>query len=226
MIEIKTNEINAEKCKIIEKKCDLVFEENYNSALEKEGFVQVNNIENLNSEDIYFIYYYNPEEWRIKGTQSNLIIRVLKEHNEFEQITSIEEYTYLSNVFNKHFLKKFNLTYNDYVLCCVPSHRKSEHNRGPLATFLRNICVNNKFIDGTDYLIRHTEIAEQKKVGKRNQNTHLSSVKIVDSSKVEGKKIILIDDITTSGSSLNGCRKILLNSGAKEVICFAFGKDI
>lgn len=229
IIEIPTKN-DIERCKIIEKECELVYEEigeaYYNSYLEREGFIQVNNAKKLNSEDIYYIYYYRPSEWKINGRPSNLIIKVLKEHNALDQMACIEESVMLTNIFKKHFLNRYNLINNDYILCCVPSHRKSETNRGPLAIFLKNICKNNKIIDGTDYLIRHTEIPEQKKVGKRSQNTHLSSVKVVDGSKVEGKKIILVDDITTSGSSLNGCRKILLNSGAKEVICFAFGKDI
>jgi len=53
---------------------------------------------------------------------------------------------------------------------------------------------------------------------KRRQN--LSGVFKIESSKVEslkGKKILIVDDITTTGTTLNECAKVLRAAGAKEV---------
>ena len=38
--------------------------------------------------------------------------------------------------------------------------------------------------------------------------------------KLKGRNIILIDDITTTGATLNEARKILKQAGAKKVIAF------
>ena len=225
---------HLEKCKILEKKCDLIFEEIYNiederkyyqsTYYEKEGFKNIKSTEKLSEDIIYYLYFYKSAEWRIPDTASNLIIKGLK-NNKYNPNDGTEEFLKLNNIFYKHFINKFKLAYKDYVFCCVPSHNKSDKNINPISILLRNMCNNNKFIDGTNCLIRYREIEEQKKQGKRHVETHMNSIMISNKNIIEGKKIILVDDIVTSGSSLNACKKILINNGAKEVICFAFGKD-
>ena len=42
---------------------------------------------------------------------------------------------------------------------------------------------------------------------------------------VDGKRVLLIDDIRTSGITALECAKVLLESGAKEVILFALGTN-
>ena len=45
-----------------------------------------------------------------------------------------------------------------------------------------------------------------------------------DETVVKGKSILLIDDITTTGSTLNECAKAFLQSGAKEVVGFTLAR--
>ena len=39
--------------------------------------------------------------------------------------------------------------------------------------------------------------------------------------EVEGKRIVLIDDIVTTGSTISECSRVLTDAGAQEVICVA-----
>ncbi|MBO5413213.1 MAG: ComF family protein [Clostridia bacterium] len=48
---------------------------------------------------------------------------------------------------------------------------------------------------------------------------------VADTTKVKGKKIILIDDIYTTGSTVNECSKVLKKAGAKEICVVTIAKD-
>ena len=48
--------------------------------------------------------------------------------------------------------------------------------------------------------------------------------KAADPELVEGRRILLIDDIVTTGSTLSECAKTLLAAGAKEVLCAAVAR--
>ncbi len=49
----------------------------------------------------------------------------------------------------------------------------------------------------------------------------LGAYRVKDASAIQGKRILLIDDIITSGATVSECAKTLLSAGAKEVICAA-----
>ncbi|RPJ70875.1 MAG: ComF family protein [Alphaproteobacteria bacterium] len=45
-----------------------------------------------------------------------------------------------------------------------------------------------------------------------------------DYAENSNKSILVIDDIATTGSTLNECARALKNSGAKEVFCYTIAK--
>ena len=49
--------------------------------------------------------------------------------------------------------------------------------------------------------------------------------KIIDSNKVINKKILLVDDIFTTGATVNECSKMLKISGAKKIDILTLAKD-
>lgn len=48
--------------------------------------------------------------------------------------------------------------------------------------------------------------------------------RVIDPALVKGKRILLIDDIITSGSTLSECAKTLLLAGAEEVLCASLAR--
>lgn len=62
--------------------------------------------------------------------------------------------------------------------------------------------------------------------GDRNISIHLDSIRLRDEFDVSNRKIILFDDLITTGNSLAGSAKILKDAGASEVICVALGKTV
>lgn len=216
---------------ILEKDITLYFEEvneeiyfkyHYN---ENDTFKNIKYEDHLTSENIYFQFYYKAAEHKVNGTISNRIINGLKKYpvaDCYNQYGYIEDYNFFRNIYFHNFLKKYNLIDHN-IICCVPSHTANISNNGSLALMIKEICKNTTYIDGSQLLIRNKSIPAQKNQRKRFEETHIDSINI--SGDVKGKKIILIDDITTSGSSLRANKKILLNAGASSVICFAFSKS-
>ncbi len=78
-------------------------------------------------------------------------------------------------------------------------------------------------------LEKTAEVARQSRMGspeKRRANI-MGAYSVPDKELVEGKRILLIDDIITTGSTLSECARTLKTAGAKEVLCatVARGRD-
>lgn len=64
-------------------------------------------------------------------------------------------------------------------------------------------------------------VKPQSKTGspERRRANISGAYRVVDPALIAGKRILLIDDIVTSGSTLSECSKTLLIAGAEEVLC-------
>ena len=49
----------------------------------------------------------------------------------------------------------------------------------------------------------------------------LGAYRVIDPAFVKGKRVLLIDDIITTGATASECGRVLLTAGAKEVYCAA-----
>jgi predicted amidophosphoribosyltransferase len=47
---------------------------------------------------------------------------------------------------------------------------------------------------------------------------------IVDRMAVKGRTILLVDDVTTTGNTLNECARMLKRAGSKEVFCLTLAR--
>lgn len=127
----------------------------------------------------------------------------------------------------EHFLKEINSRVtipNDFTIVIVPSSDKDNTETG-VKELAQRLAKNGR-IDGTSCLVRHTSIPKSSKGGPRNIGVHLNSIKVVNEQLIKGKRILLIDDVTTSGSSLNACEMLLKQAGAVQVEKLALAKTM
>lgn len=105
----------------------------------------------------------------------------------------------------------------------VPPHHNGKDNSG-IRILAQKVVDKMKLIDATSCLIRHKTIHRLSTGGNRSSETHLQSIKVVNQEVIKGKKLLLLDDVSTTGNSLNACQKLLESAGAKSVKCFVLGK--
>ena len=113
----------------------------------------------------------------------------------------------------------------DISLCVVPSHIASLRNESGIAELARRLARNGR-IDKVDYLLRTKTIDKLAYGGCRDIRIQLESICVNDEMSVDGDVVLIVDDVTTSGASLEACKEILVNHGASRVAMLALGQSV
>ena len=111
----------------------------------------------------------------------------------------------------------------------VPISKKRYKKRGynqsyliakEIAKSVLNIkCDNN-------ILMKEKDIIEQSKLNREQRKENIiGAYKILNCNSIKNKNIILIDDIYTTGSTVNECSKVLKEAGANKIAVLTIAKD-
>jgi ComF family protein len=71
--------------------------------------------------------------------------------------------------------------------------------------------------------IKYTQPQTALKSDERRKNVR-GAFEVVDSKVVKGRSVLLVDDVTTTGSTLNECARTLKRAGAREVFCLTLAR--
>lgn len=69
--------------------------------------------------------------------------------------------------------------------------------------------------------IRHTPPQSSLDTAAQRKANVLGAYAVVEPQRFAGKRVLLLDDIITTGATVSECARVLLTAGAKEVICAA-----
>jgi hypoxanthine phosphoribosyltransferase len=117
----------------------------------------------------------------------------------------------------------------DISVTTVPPHSSSSSYSGIRDLAQRLVKSKKGFNDATLCLNRFKTIdklSSSSSSTSRNLNIHLNSIKINHPELVKDKKVILIDDVLTTGNSVEACKELLMKAGAKTVKIIVLGKTI
>jgi ComF family protein len=105
------------------------------------------------------------------------------------------------------------------IVTFVPMHRKSFISRGYNQSKVAARAVSEELgvplCEGAIFKIKGNK--KQAGLGKAERKTNVRGVYKADGGTVNGKRILLVDDIMTTGSTLDECEKELRYAGATEV---------
>lgn len=130
--------------------------------------------------------------------------------------------SYYTGEFDRE-LKEILNSHKDICIAIVPSHKPDKKNSG-IKEVAKKLIKKYNLVDATECLVRYIEIDKLAHGGDRSIETHLNSIKVENPHLINDSRIIIMDDITTSGNSLLACKQLLEEANAKKVICVAVGK--
>jgi predicted amidophosphoribosyltransferase len=127
----------------------------------------------------------------------------------------------------KFFMKKLQCLQSlDFYVCAIPGHDPKESTG--VQKLAKKISEEMLCRNLSQYLQRKWKVERQHKLSKsekRSPAEEAKTLKLTKTDKFKGKRILLIDDITTSGGTIRGSRKFILsNTSAKEVHVLVLGK--
>ncbi len=146
-----------------------------------------------------FAYYYT-------GPAKDTILCYKFQEDDYEYCFDTL-FDWLVTAYNKIEDKNFD------AVVCVPAY-KEKYTR--LYELVRNFSFMNDLNFEPKLLTKIRKTEKQHKISSEERRTNLIGA-FEASSSVAGKHILLIDDIYTTGSTVNECSKALLKAGAEKV---------
>lgn len=107
----------------------------------------------------------------------------------------------------------------------VPMHRAHERKRGynQSALLAKQIAENFSLPYADKLLVKIRRTRKQHDISFHDRKNNLEGAFFApDPTALRGKRILLVDDICTSGNTFYQCAKTLKDAGAAEVVCVSF----
>jgi ComF family protein len=156
--------------------------------------------------------------------RTNNAVQTLIHYLKYKGFTNIG--TYLGNYFGDEYLKSFNKIRNYDILCPVPLFktkiRERGYNQSDFICYGLNSLLNITQINDLVIRTRHTKSQTHLKYFERLSNVK-DAFRINDEykNKISGKSILLVDDVVTTGATINEVIKVLRNENVKEISAFS-----
>lgn len=119
---------------------------------------------------------------------------------------------------------------SDYILVAVPLHQDREKERGfnQAEKLAKSLSEKLSLQHNPRLLLRNRDTPSQIKLSKKERQNNVKgafSINLDFTDSVKNKNFILVDDVFTTGATLNECAKVLKRLRAKEVWGMVVAKD-
>lgn len=174
--------------------------------------------ENLNYDNINEVFYL----------ENYFPINKFNDENSKDILNSKKDYLFFKS---KYFDKFVNSLKNDVncVICVIPSSKKGFEISTTRLLAKDLIQQFSNIEDGTNILeriknVKSNHLSSMYLEKRRTKQEEESTIKVNNSEKIRNKVVLLIDDISTTGTSFQVNKKLLKENNAKYVYCLALAK--
>lgn len=170
--------------------------------------------------------YYPKHDRQYKDMDefSNMILNIKKDETKLD--LNSREYYYYKKAIN-YFTNRLRAILSDtdeYVICVIPTHVKGRALSG-IRTIAKLLC-SPPITDGTDVLSRAFEIRKKAIGGSRDLQKEIESLTLSDENMIRDRQVLLMDDVTTIGTSLRAGKYRMERAGAKIVAMLALAESV
>ena len=180
--------------------------------------------ENIITLGVYYPKYDRPYE--DMDEFSSMILDIKKDERRIDSHS--REYSYYEKAIN-YFTNRLHSILSDkekYVICVYPTSKEGPAFTG-MRTIAKRLCkYSPQRIDGTYILLRAFEIPKKSIGGVRDLQEEIRSLTVRNENIIKDQQVLLMDDITTTGTSLKAGKYVLEQSGAKIAALLALGETI
>lgn len=143
------------------------------------------------------------------------LIRGLKYHRQ-------KDLAYFQAKFMYEYWSKFNYS-GDFQVIPVPLHknRKRKRSYNHMELVVKEFCYMTGYEPNFDLIKRIKDTKPQYKLSRKERLENLHKAFEVDKSKNLNKKVLILDDICTTGSTFEEIISELKKNGICDIICFA-----
>ena len=111
----------------------------------------------------------------------------------------------------------------------VPLHQRRLKERGfnQSVILAREIAMRYSIHLDFGTLKRTIHTKPQTGLGKKQRSTNVKGVfEVTDSGRIDGERVVLIDDVYTTGSTVRECARVLVKSGVEEVAVLTLARAV
>ncbi|MGV8168828.1 MAG: ComF family protein [Candidatus Nanoarchaeia archaeon] len=183
----------------------------------KSQLFKTNDFKKLNPFSIknaYYLYDYHPKrDWDNSPDIERFSRFILSvKHGDSEDVDKMT--------------RKLNSLLNisdSFTLCVVPPHNCSARDSG-IKLIAKKLCAEGS-TDGTECLKRIKDIpAQHESINRLTKSELKASLAVEHEELIKGKNVLLLDDISTTGNSLESARELLREHYPESIICVVLAK--
>lgn len=180
---------------------------------------EINEIENVKGDKSKY-YDYQVKTFKYKGKVRSKIIDY--KFNEKSYMCSTFQKMITKNEKIYSFLKKYD------IILYVPMFKRQEHKRGYNQTYLiaKEIGRTLGIPIEKSNLTKIKDTKKQSTLTKEERKTNVKDAFVIKKpERIVNKKVILFDDIFTTGNTANECSKVIKMAGAREIAILTIAVD-
>ena len=127
----------------------------------------------------------------------------------------------LKDVFLDRYYWYLKFIYQGYVMVPIPSYHLEDDKRG----FNHVVEIFNRLKLPMLKIIRKTKDVKQAKQHKKERLNALKNFEIIDLEKIRNKKVLIVDDVFTTGSSMRAAIELVKQGKPKQIQVLVIAKN-